>query len=71
VKVKFTYHFQIECSKKEDSLSAESEDGTFPEPINIDNDFDLFLDNIPGDLQDTEEPENINITIFTAPPENQ
>lgn len=41
------------------------------EPPNVDNDFDLFLENIPGDTQETEELDTSSNTIFTAPPENQ
>ncbi|XP_011503859.1 PREDICTED: ras GTPase-activating protein 1 [Ceratosolen solmsi marchali] len=66
-----SYNAKIECNKKGDSPGAETEDGVFVESLNIDNDFDVFLDNIPGDIQDTEEPDNVNINIFTAPPENQ
>ncbi|XP_031782247.1 ras GTPase-activating protein 1 [Nasonia vitripennis] len=61
---------KIENTKKGDSPSTGSEDGGNIEPIN-DNDFDVFLENIPDDIQDIEEPDHTNNTTFSAPPENQ
>lgn len=53
------------------SPSTGSEDGGQNESMNAENEFDPFLENIPDDIQDTEEPDSANATLLTAPPENQ
>ncbi|XP_014295659.1 ras GTPase-activating protein 1 isoform X2 [Microplitis demolitor] len=62
---------KIEHSSKGGSPSTGSEDGGTNELLNVDSEFDPFLENIPDDLQDTEEPDNASSTLLTAPPENQ
>jgi Ras GTPase-activating protein 1 len=39
--------------------------------LNVENEFDPFLENLPDDIQDAEEPDGANATLLTAPPENQ
>jgi len=61
----------MEHSSKGGSPSTGSEDGGQNESLNAENEFDPFLENIPDDIQDTEEPDGANATLLTAPPENQ
>ncbi|KAF7989817.1 hypothetical protein HCN44_008491 [Aphidius gifuensis] len=63
--------FQIDHPSKGGSPSTGSEDGGPNESFNVENEFDPFLENIPDDLQDMEEPDSRNNTLLTAPPENQ
>ncbi|KMQ91326.1 ras gtpase-activating protein 1-like protein [Lasius niger] len=62
---------KMEHSSKGGSPSTGSEDGGQNESLNAENEFDPFLENIPDDIQDTEEPDGANATLLTAPPENQ
>lgn len=58
--------------KKNDSPSTESEDGTgFIDQASTDPDFDIFLEDIPHDVHDIEDPDPANSNMFTAPPEVQ
>lgn len=66
-----SYIFQIDHNSKGGSPSTGSEDGGPNESLNAENEFDPFLENIPDDPQDTEEPDSGNNTFLTAPPENQ
>lgn len=61
----------MEHSSKGGSPSTGSEDGGQNESLNAENEFDPFLENIPDDIQDTEEPDGANATLLTAPAENQ
>ncbi|XP_032666711.1 ras GTPase-activating protein 1 [Odontomachus brunneus] len=62
---------KMEHNSKGGSPSTGSEDGGQNESLNAENEFDPFLENIPDDIQDTEEPDGANATLLTAPPENQ
>lgn len=61
----------MDHNSKGGSPSTGSEDGGPNEPMNAENEFDPFLENLPDDLQDTEEPDSGNNTLLAAPPENQ
>lgn len=58
-------------NSKGGSPSTGSDDGGPIESLNPENDFDPFLENIPDDLHDVEEPDGGNSMLLTAPPENQ
>ncbi|XP_025074377.1 ras GTPase-activating protein 1 [Pogonomyrmex barbatus] len=62
---------KMEHNSKGGSPSTGSEDGGQNESLNAENEFDPFLENIPDDIQDAEEPDGANATLLTAPPENQ
>lgn len=62
---------QVDINNKGGSPSTGSEDGGPNESLNVENEFDPFLENIPDDTQDAEEPDSSNNTFLTAPPENQ
>lgn len=62
---------KMDHNSKGGSPSTGSEDGGQNESMNAENEFDPFLENIPDDIQDTEEPDSANATLLTAPPENQ
>lgn len=62
---------KVDHSFKGGSPSTGSEDGGPNELLNAENDFDPFLENIPDDTQDAEEPDTANNTLLSAPAENQ
>ena len=47
----------MDHNSKGGSPSTGSEDGGQNESMNAENEFDPFLENIPDDIQDTEEPD--------------